>query len=149
MKLLLLAVAAAMAAACSTPATYEVVDAGIKDEELMSMPIRQSHTERQAVALLKEGATSVPGKPSLQLLGGRFPGYPEDVLADGIEGIVDLAFTVDEAGRVKDLEVISSPDPRLSAECLGIMGRWRFRPPMKDGAPVSVKARQRFPFRLQ
>lgn len=141
-----------MTAACSTAVTYEVVDPGIDTAKLMAMPVLGSQTERQALARLKQrpSADAVgAAEPSLHLLHGKFPGYPKDAIADGIEGVVDVAYTIDEAGKVREIQVISSPDPRLAAECVAALGRWRYSPPMKGGVAVPVKARQRFPFKLQ
>lgn len=147
MKFLVLAIVVAMTAACTTAATYEVVDAGIDNDTIMSSPHLGSQTEREAIAVLKAHPTGAAG-PALDLLYSKLPGYPRDVIADEIEGVVEITYTIDVTGKVTDIHVLSSPDPRLSAECVAAISQWRFRPPMEGGAAVRVKARQRFPFKL-
>lgn len=151
MPLLAVALVAALGASSSTQVEYAVVDPAVSNEAIMAMPAIGTQTESEAAAVLRQrpvGDPADPTAPALQVVHSRFPGYPRGVVREGVEGVVELVFSVDEAGRVRDIEVISSPDPRLSAECVAAMGQWRFRPPMKAGVPTTVRARQRFPFRL-
>ena len=85
----------------------------------------------------------------LVMLRSDFPAYPADALAEGVEGIVDVKFTVDEKGNVQDLVVLSSPDPRLSKATVDALSRWRFSPPRLHGAPTRIEVRERIPFLLK
>lgn len=85
----------------------------------------------------------------LVVLRDDFPAYPVDAQAEGVEGIVDVKFTIDEKGYVQDLVVLSSPDPRLSNATVEALSRWRFRPPRLHGAPTRVEVRQKIPFVLK
>ena len=110
-------------------------------------------TERDAVEVLKQRTAALPTRPfgdsPLVLLSSSLPDYPRDVIDDEIEGVVELRFTIDEAGLVSSPQVVSSPDARLTAECLRVLKKWRFQPILKDGKAVRVEVVQRFPFRLQ
>lgn len=137
---LLLAICFALGG-CQTPAvTYDAGDAVLR-------------TERDAVELLKLRTAALPMGDSadtpLILLRSSLPDYPEEVIADEVEGVVDIRFTIDEAGLVRNFQVISSPDERLTAECLRVLSEWRFQPVQKEGRAVKIEARQRFPFKLQ
>lgn len=52
--------------------------------------------------------------------------YPESARADGVAGEVVLEVDVDEDGTVRGVEVVRSPDPRLSAAALAALGRVAF-----------------------
>lgn len=138
MKTLFLTLAVAMTAGCATAETYETGN---------SVQL----TEREAIEVLKRTPTALPvgdADSSLVLLRGSLPGYPKDVIANGIEGVVEIRFTIDEAGLVRNPQVVSSPDARLTAACLRALNEWRFRPVPKEGMVVRIEAAQKFPFKL-
>lgn len=140
MKILLFTLIAAMTAACSTAVTYEAGD-GVQRTERDAIEL---HKQRTAVLPINNDADS-----PLVLLRSSLPNYPKDVVADGVEGIVEIRFTINEAGLVLNPQVVSSPDARLTAECIRVLNEWRFRPVQKEGRVVKIEARQRFPFKLQ
>lgn len=96
-----------------------------------------------------------PGDGSLEEYGLRVkryfaPNYPPIPQRDGIEGWVEVEFTVTVDGGVRDVRVVASK-PRnadLERAAVGAMARWLFEPPLRDGAAVEVVARQRFDFSL-
>ncbi len=57
-----------------------------------------------------------------------------------------LDFYVDETGRVRMPVAVRSPDPRLTLAAIDALDEWHFEPPMRDGQPVIVRARQEFVF---
>jgi TonB family protein len=155
---------ATLLAACSTTqtrsvaskdATYSVVDAKgshIANDQLMHMPSSPQQTESNAIELQKQRVSALAHSQTdspLVLLHSELPIYPLDALAQHIEGVVEIRFTVDEAGRAGDFRVIASPDPRLSAACISALNTWRFKAPKKDGLPSTVEVVQQFPFRMR
>lgn len=55
------------------------------------------------------------------------PVYPPDAVAAGVEGFVEVRFTVAPDGTVSDSEVVSSePAGVFEAAALDAMGRWRY-----------------------
>ena len=54
------------------------------------------------------------------------PTYPENALAAGREGSVDLEFTIAANGTVKDVVVVSSTAPEFEAPAVAALLRWRF-----------------------
>ena len=63
-------------------------------------------------------------------------------------GSVDLAFTVDEDGRARDIEVVwSDPPGRLDTAVIRSVAESRFRPRIADGKLIRSSARLRLEFR--
>ena len=52
---------------------------------------------------------------------------------------VQLEFTVDATGKPTVLSVKSSPDRALSVAVVDAVKQWRFKPAIRDGAPVATK----------
>jgi len=52
---------------------------------------------------------------------------------------VQLEFTVDPMGKTVDFSVKSSPDHTLAVAVVDAVKQWRFKPAIRDGAPVATK----------
>lgn len=77
------------------------------------------------------------------------PMYPRDAAMRGIEGWVDVEFTITEAGTVKDPRVIAAEPPRVfNREALRAILKWKFKPRVVDGQAVERPATQRIEFNL-
>ncbi len=77
------------------------------------------------------------------------PEYPRDARRDGIEGSIDLRFTVKADGKVADIEVVeASPAATFDREAVAAVRRWRYEPRREDGVPVDSRTRVRLEFRL-
>lgn len=64
------------------------------------------------------------------------PRYPPAAARDGIEGWVQLRFTIDETGGVTDIEIIDSQPRRVfDQEARRALARWRYAPKIVDGRP--------------
>ncbi|MDX9772576.1 MAG: energy transducer TonB [Bacteroidales bacterium] len=65
--------------------------------------------------------------------------YPEDALANQIQGTVFLRFVVSRTGEVTRVEVTRSVDPLLDNEAVRVVsGLPRWKPGKQDGNPVPV-----------
>jgi TonB family protein len=65
--------------------------------------------------------------------------YPESAVWDGAEGVAQVAFRIDTDGKVKNVTLVKSTGHEdLDAATLGCVGRWSYKPAMRDGAPVEV-----------
>ncbi len=65
--------------------------------------------------------------------------YPEDALANQIQGTVYLRFVIGRTGEVTRVEVTRSADPLLDDEALRVVsGMPRWKPGKQDGNPVPV-----------
>jgi TonB family protein len=73
--------------------------------------------------------------------------YTAAARSEGIEGRLVLKLTIAADGSVAQAEVVSAVDPGLDASALATVKRWRFKPAMRCGRPVSggvYKLAQRF-----
>ena len=66
------------------------------------------------------------------------PVYPARALSRGLEGFVDLQFTVTTAGTVKDPLVIQSTSKLFERAAIRAVLRFKYKPRVVDGVPVEV-----------
>lgn len=88
------------------------------------------------------------------------PGYSQEAKAAKLEGVVALAIVIDSGGMVSEAKVLkhrlvaretgaeAKDDLGLSKRALDCVVQWKFRPAMKDGRPVAVRANVEMNFRL-
>jgi TonB family protein len=78
------------------------------------------------------------------------PVYPHDLLALGVEGLVQAIYVVDTTGQVDTttVEVVESNDPRFTASVRTALGQMRFRPARRAGKSVRQVVEQRFRFKI-
>ena len=75
------------------------------------------------------------------------PVYPEAARKRGIEGWVELAFTVTPNGTVDDVEVRNaSPANVFDDAAMRAIRQWRFEPVERNGENVSQRAMVRLKF---
>lgn len=75
--------------------------------------------------------------------------YPSIAEENGIEGTVDVAFTVKADGAIGAIKIVRMIDPDLEQEAIRIvkiMPAWI--PAKKSGTPVDAPASVKIPFRL-
>ncbi|MCF1750497.1 energy transducer TonB [Mariniradius sediminis] len=69
--------------------------------------------------------------------------YPSEARSDRAEGMVYLAFQLDEEGRISEIEVMNPEDvhPALANEALRVMKKYRknFSPKVENGNPVKTE----------
>ena len=65
------------------------------------------------------------------------PQYPERAASRGIEGWVQLGFTVNETGGCEEIKVIAADPPDIfDKAAIRALERWRYKPKIDDGRPV-------------
>lgn len=77
--------------------------------------------------------------------------YPSRTLANGIEGFVELSFTVNALGNVQDPIVIyAEPEGYFERAALQSIERWKYAAAMERGEPVATHdVRQRIVFQIE
>lgn len=77
------------------------------------------------------------------------PNWPRKALQEGIEGFVELEFTIQPDGTVADVDVAKAGPGKLfvPGATYAIL-KWEFTPMTIDGQPVARRATQRFEFLL-
>jgi TonB family protein len=76
------------------------------------------------------------------------PKYPGTAVKAGIQGAVSLTLTIDTAGSVKDVVVVSG-DPALAAAALDAVRQWRYKPLLSDGNALEFETNVTLNFRLK
>ena len=76
--------------------------------------------------------------------------YPETAKENGIEGIVEVVFTVKTDGTLGSMKIKRMIDPDLEAEALRLVkGMPKWNPAIKGDAPVESTADVKVPFELE
>jgi len=66
------------------------------------------------------------------------PVYPARALSRGLEGFVDLSFTVTTTGTVKDPIVLQSTSSLFERAAVRAVWKFKYKPRVVDGVPVEV-----------
>ncbi|HMD27594.1 MAG TPA: TonB family protein [Steroidobacteraceae bacterium] len=73
--------------------------------------------------------------------------YPTRAMQDNVEGWVELGYTVAANGSVTNVKIINSqPANIFDAAATRAVGHLRYKPPLKDGKPISVGTMVRIVF---
>lgn len=77
------------------------------------------------------------------------PAYPPDLIKDQVEGIVTLYAVIHADGSVGQVRVLQGIHERLDESARKALGRWHFRPAMKNGVAVDLEAVVSVPFKAR
>jgi TonB family protein len=77
------------------------------------------------------------------------PKYPPEMRKAGTSGSVVARLVIDDAGHVRDVEVLDSPAAEFSAAATEAFEQWTFEPATMDGKPVAVRYIVTVLFRLK
>ena len=73
--------------------------------------------------------------------------YPTRAMQDNVEGWVELGYTVAANGSVTNVKIVNSqPANTFDAAATRAVGHLRYKPPLKDGKPISVGTMVRIVF---
>ena len=74
------------------------------------------------------------------------PLFPEEFKGQGIKGTATVVFYIDEEGNVRMPHVIENSQDIFGFTALLSVSKWKFKPPLVNGKPVSVLVSQTFNF---
>ena len=78
------------------------------------------------------------------------PAYPDDARADGVEGTATVLVSLDAAGKITSVRLVtSSGDRRLDRAAIDGVRDWTFASALEDGKPASGSLRVHVRFRLE
>lgn len=77
------------------------------------------------------------------------PEYPPAAKAAGRQGVVRGLGVVGKDGKLYSLEIVHSLSPELDAAALAAWSRWRYRPTLCRGVPITVAAHLEMKFSLR
>ena len=93
--------------------------------------------------------TEVIGANQLALVKSVQPQYPAKAEKSGVEGWVELDFTVTDTGVVQDVAVNAAKPPGVfEAAATAALLQWRYKPLVRDAKAVATRARIRIRFAL-
>jgi TonB family protein len=127
-------------------------DVGVRSQDSAIVQLeRDIDTLRKSAAAAKTAAAAPTPEPvastPLKRTKMVMPEVPESARRKGIEGWVEVTFTVNEKGNVVDAEVrSSSPEEVFDDAALKAVRQWRFEPATKDGKPVATRSMIRLKF---
>ena len=101
--------------------------------------------------------TDIGGPGSMNIAEGDYlpivrvaPVYPSRALSRGLEGFVDMSFTVTTAGTVKDPIVLQSTSSLFERAATRAVLKFKYKPRVVDGVPVEVTGvKTRISFELE
>ena len=101
--------------------------------------------------------TSIGGPGGMNIAEGDYlpivrvaPVYPARALSRGLEGYVDMAFTVTETGTVKDPVVVFSTSSLFERAAIRAVLKFKYKPRVVDGVPVQVpNVKTRITFKIE
>ena len=101
--------------------------------------------------------TSIGGPGGMNIAEGDYlpivrvaPVYPARALSRGLEGYVDLQFTVTTAGTVRDPVVIFSTSSLFERAATRAVLKFKYKPRVVDGVPVDVpNVKTRITFKIE
>jgi len=89
--------------------------------------------------------TDIGGPGSMNIAEGDYlpivrvaPVYPARALSRGLEGFVDLSFTVTTTGTVRDPIVLQSTSSLFERAAIRAVLKFKYKPRVVDGVPVDV-----------
>ena len=78
------------------------------------------------------------------------PRYPRRACNDGVDGWVDVEFTVNHEGETEEIQVLDASVPgQFENAAVNAVKRWRFEPVVVDGAVVRQRATVRVRFKVE
>lgn len=76
--------------------------------------------------------------------------YPPRLVARGVTGWVELAFTVTASGKTAEIEVLNAePEEAFNVSAIEAVEQWRFEPRTFRGTPISQRTMARLVYRLE
>lgn len=104
------------------------------DFSLSNITIGQSNIGRFSLAnmLIQDGEAT----PIVRIE----PNFPMQALREGKEGYVKLSFSINQIGRVEDIQIIDAKPRRLfNKEAKRALKRWKYKPKMINGKAVKQR----------
>lgn len=101
--------------------------------------------------------TSIGGPGGMNIAEGDYlpivrvaPVYPARALSRGLEGYVDMSFTVTTTGTVKDPVVVFSTSSLFERAAIRAVLKFKYKPRVVDGVPVDVpNVKTRITFKIE
>lgn len=137
----------------STQGNYAAADQWLKEAEdtgVIASAIAAARSEMEHAQARAAFLANVVSSSQLKTTRYVAPTYPPKAIAAGLEGWVDLEYTVDTAGRVGDIDVKRAvPTGLFEKAAVDALAKWRFEPVMRAGAAVEQRVAVRVQFKME
>jgi periplasmic protein TonB len=127
------------------PARENARNAGVHSRVTSPVPTPQPHLVSEALPVVAKRAPVVPMETIhravaevAELISKRDPDYPVSARQARVSGAVEVEFTIDADGRVRDVRVARGP-MLLASAAVEAVQEWRYRPARLDGVPVATQ----------
>ncbi len=70
------------------------------------------------------------------------PEYPAQARQRGLEGWVQVSFTISTAGSVKDAVVVKSSHSMFERNAVQAVNKWKYQPQLRGGQPMEAQGQQ-------
>lgn len=126
-----------------------IVSEPTREAQAVSGPILRLPQERIELDTSPQGIIPLANNIMIPLIRTTAT-YPSRALQRGIEGFVELSFTVDRFGSVVDPIVINAvPEGIFERSALQAIAKWKYSPAMNNGEPVETyDVRQRIVYQM-
>lgn len=124
----------------------------LREADLLGVDSARVARAREQLARFKEAVETALPVPAEQLTLIEYvaPEYPKAELKHGVEGWVDVEFTVTREGRTRDIAVTNaSHETTFTNEAVFAVALWRFEPQRIMGRPVDQRAYTRIRFEIE
>lgn len=121
-----------------------LLDLGYSGETGSNSGALSSGGDEEGIGIYSAGEVDTLPIPTTDI----YPEYPLEARIKGIEGSVVLDVIIDEAGEVKDIEVVEG-EKIFVEECVKVLRKAKFIPAKKRNIPVPVKIRIPYKFILK
>ena len=112
----------------------------------ISPPLQATITTTPSVEVVADPSNKIT--PAVKI-SGRNPRYPKNAERRGIEGYIDLEFTITQIGEVTSVTIMQAePQEVFNNAAITAVANWRYQPRLIDDQPVSERKQIRLRFRL-
>jgi TonB family protein len=135
-------------AATSPADQFHKIEVTLKNDSSAKLTFRQGYYTRPTPHLPAANAAAPLGLTLPVLLSKIEPEYTEEARKAKYQGNVLLDVEIDASGRVVDVRVTRAIGLGLDEKAVEAVRKWKFRPAMKDGAPITTHSEVEVTFRL-
>ena len=90
-----------------------------------------------------------PGVTIPEVIKREHPAYSRAAMQARAQGIAKVEFVIEADGSPGSVRVLEPPHPDLALASIACVRRWKFTPPLKDGAPAAILATMELSFKLK
>lgn len=132
-----------------TPEEVPIVSEPTRSNVVSSGPIIRPLQERIEIDTSAQGIIPLANNIMIPLI-RTTANYPSRALQRGLEGFVELSFTVDRFGSVVDPIVLNAvPEGIFERSALQSISKWKYSPAMNNGQAIETyDVRQRIVFQI-